>query len=113
MFNGIDEEILAELFGVSVETVRKMKGADDPRKNIVMVEEGLDVVRPEPGQRENGLEETICTLRVRENMGNPARADIYTPGAGRIASLNSIKLPILAEIHLSAERGVLYRVIKH
>ncbi|KAI4301096.1 hypothetical protein L6164_034412 [Bauhinia variegata] len=110
VLSGIDENLLAEIYGVRLETVRKIRGADDPRKNIVIVEEGMDVVRPEAaGHGENGLEETICTLRVRENVGSPARADIYTPHAGRIATLNSVKLPILADLQLSAERGVLYK----
>ncbi|XP_028758363.1 11S globulin [Neltuma alba] len=108
LFSRIHEQLLSEIYGVSVETVRKMKGADDTRKNIVLAKEGLAVVRPEPGPRVNGLEETICTLRVREHVGSAARADIYTPHAGRIATLNSIKLPILADLRLSAERGVLY-----
>ncbi|MED6204757.1 hypothetical protein PIB30_011729 [Stylosanthes scabra] len=111
VFSGISVNLLAEVFGVRVETARKMQGADDKRKNIVMVEGGLDVIRPEPGSRANvnGLEETICTLRVREAVGSAARADIYVPRAGRIATLNSIKLPILADLQLSAERGVLYK----
>ncbi|XP_054796613.1 11S globulin seed storage protein Ana o 2.0101-like [Prosopis cineraria] len=109
LFSRIHEDLLSEIFGVRIETVTKMKGADDPRKNIVLVKEGLEVVRPDPGPRANGIEETICTLRVREHVGSAARADIYTPHAGRIATLNSIKLPILADLHLSAERGVLYK----
>ena len=111
VFSGINVNLLAQVFGVRVETARKIQGPDDKRKNIVMVEGGLDVVRPEPGSRANanGLEETICTLRVREAVGSAARADIYVPHAGRIATLNSIKLPILADLQLSAERGVLYK----
>ncbi|XP_030513522.1 11S globulin subunit beta-like [Rhodamnia argentea] len=58
---------------------------------------------------DNGLEETLCTLRLRENIDNPERADIYNPRGGRITTLNSFSLPILSYVQLSAERGVLYR----
>ncbi|KAL3726963.1 hypothetical protein ACJRO7_031809 [Eucalyptus globulus] len=57
----------------------------------------------------NGLEETLCTLRLRENIDNPERADIYNPRGGRITTLNSFSLPVLSNLQLSAERGVLYR----
>ncbi|KAI3442096.1 uncharacterized protein J3R85_001689 [Psidium guajava] len=57
----------------------------------------------------NGLEETLCTLRLRENIDNPERADIYNPRGGRITTLNSFSLPILNYVQLSAEKGVLYR----
>ncbi|KAI6693542.1 hypothetical protein NL676_021252 [Syzygium grande] len=57
----------------------------------------------------NGLEEILCTLRLRENIDNPERADIYNPRGGRITTLNSFSLPILSHLQLSAERGVLYR----
>lgn len=60
----------------------------------------------------NGFEETLCTLRLRENIDNPERADIYNPRGGRITTLNSFSLPILNYLQLSAERGFLYRVRK-
>lgn len=58
---------------------------------------------------DNGLDETICSMRMKENIGDASRADIYTPEAGRLATTNSHRLPILRWIQLSAERGVLYR----
>lgn len=58
----------------------------------------------------NGLEETFCSLRLKENIGNPERADIFSPRAGRISTLNSYNLPILRFLRLSAERGFFYRV---
>lgn len=58
----------------------------------------------------NGLEETLCSMRLRENIGNPSRAEIYTQGAGQISTLNSQKLPILYRLQLSAEKGHLHRV---
>lgn len=57
---------------------------------------------------QNGVEETLCTMRLTENIGDPSRADVYTPQAGRISTLNSYNLPILGHLRLSAERGVLY-----
>ena len=58
----------------------------------------------------NGVEETMCTLRIKENIGDPARADVFSPQAGRISTVNSYNLPILSWLQLSAERGFLYSV---
>lgn len=60
--------------------------------------------------RKNGLEETICSARIRENIIRPARADLYNPRAGRISTVNSLTLPILSYLRLSAEYVLLYRV---
>lgn len=121
---------------MDMETARRLQNENDNRNNIARVEGGLKVVRPprehggrgweeEPeGQRErdvgyggrggrsdmNGLEETLCSMRLRENIGNPSRADVYTQQAGHISTLNSHKLPILYWLQLSAEKGHLYRV---
>ena len=64
------------------------------------------------GDYDNGLEETFCSMRLKENIGDPSRADIFTPQAGRISTVNSFNLPILRHLRLSAERGVLYNVSK-
>lgn len=84
--------------------------------------ERLDIVLPgeeeeerwerDPYSGANGLEETLCTAKLRENLDEPARADVYNPHGGRISSLNSLTLPVLSWLRLSAEKGVLYRVIK-
>ncbi|KAK6940662.1 Cupin 1 [Dillenia turbinata] len=119
VLGGFDTRILAEVFGVSIETARKIQSVDDRRGNIVRVERGLSVVRPpltrEEEERErmrgsqpNGLEETICTSRLRENIEDASRADVYNPQAGRLRSVNSYVLPILDFLKLSAERGTLY-----
>ena len=63
------------------------------------------------GGRDNGIEETLCTLRLRENIHDPSRADIYNPKAGRISTLNSHNLPVLRWLQLSAEFGRLQRVM--
>ncbi|KAG8370422.1 hypothetical protein BUALT_Bualt14G0115200 [Buddleja alternifolia] len=60
-------------------------------------------------EQTNGIEETICTAKLRVNLDQPSRADMYNPRGGRIATLNSRKLPILSWLRLSAEKGVLYR----
>ncbi|KAK3028148.1 hypothetical protein RJ639_039009 [Escallonia herrerae] len=122
IFRGFDVEALAEAFNVDTETARKLRGENDERGHIVRVERGLQVIRPqmsreeqerqeqEQGQeRGNGLEETICSARLRENINDPSRADIYNPRAGRLTNVNSFNLPILRFLQLSAQRGVLHR----
>ncbi|KAL2230086.1 UNVERIFIED_CONTAM: 11S globulin seed storage protein Jug r 4 [Sesamum indicum] len=118
IFNGFDDEILADAFGVDVQTARRLKGQDDLRGRIVRAER-LDIVLPgeeeeerwerDPYSGANGLEETLCTAKLRENLDEPARADVYNPHGGRISSLNSLTLPVLSWLRLSAEKGVLYR----
>ncbi|XP_022995606.1 11S globulin subunit beta-like [Cucurbita maxima] len=139
IFYAYDDRVLAEIFNINVETARKLRGEDDLRRNIIKVEGELEVIKPprshggrrgeereweeeqeEERERErehrqrrrwadNGLEETICSLRLKENIGDASRADIYTPEAGRLSSTNSHRFPILRWLQLSAERGVLYR----
>lgn len=121
IFSGFSVETLAEAFGVSTETARRLQGQDDQRGNIVFVEGGLHAIRPQQGEYEeeqeqryrttNGLEETICSMRLKQNIANPTRADIYSENGGRITTLNGQKLPILNFLQMSAERGVLYQVI--
>lgn len=120
---------MAEAFGVSREVVRKLKTADDKRGTIVRVERGLEVVGPRRGREEeekeerrregeeerrrredNGLEETLCSVRLRENIGDPLKADFYSREGGHITTLNSQKLPVLRLLQLSAEKGRLRRV---
>ncbi|EXB63053.1 Legumin A [Morus notabilis] len=56
----------------------------------------------------NDLKETFCSMRLKENIDDPSRADIFTPQAGRINTVNSFNMLILRHLRLSAERGVLY-----
>lgn len=58
----------------------------------------------------NALEETICSMKIRANIEDPERADVYTVEGGRISTLTSFDLPVLQYIQLSAKRGHLYRV---
>ncbi|XP_047326111.1 11S globulin seed storage protein 1-like [Impatiens glandulifera] len=116
VFHGIEEEFLVQIFGIDRETARKLRGEDDKRGHIVRVEQSFQVISP-PSRREeqerrsndNGLEETICSTKLIENINDPSRADIFNPQAGRFNTLTSYDLPILKSLKLSAERGVLYR----
>lgn len=58
----------------------------------------------------NGFDESICSMKMKENIDEPMKADLYKPNGGRITFLNSQKLPILKYIQMSANRGVLHRV---
>ncbi|XP_078151250.1 cocosin 1-like [Carex rostrata] len=57
----------------------------------------------------NGLDENFCTIKIRQNINDPNRADIFNPQGGRITRLNSQKLPILNIVQMSATRVVLRR----
>ncbi|KAA8543371.1 hypothetical protein F0562_021134 [Nyssa sinensis] len=123
VLRGFDLKLLAEAFGVDTEIARKLQGEDDRRGHIIRVERGLQVIRPSlsreeeeeqeqeerEGRRGNGLEETICSMRLRENINDPSRADVFNPRAGRLSTVNSMNLPILNFLQLSAEKGFLYR----
>ncbi|KAK7245364.1 hypothetical protein RIF29_40204 [Crotalaria pallida] len=61
------------------------------------------------GGGRNGLEETICTIRLRHNIGQSTSPDIYNPQAGKVKTLTSLDLPILRWLGLGAEHGSLYR----
>ncbi|PIN00829.1 hypothetical protein CDL12_26661 [Handroanthus impetiginosus] len=127
VFRGFKVRPLSEAFRVDEETARLLRGENDTRGHIIRAEQGIQFVSPtlreEYGRREgqygrgegpyytrdNGIEETICTAEIKENLDKPSRADIYNPRAGRFSTLNSLTLPILRFIRLSAARGVLYR----
>ncbi|CAK8543593.1 unnamed protein product [Lathyrus sativus] len=61
------------------------------------------------GQKGNFLQETICTLKLHENLADSSRADVFNPRAGRITSANSLTLPVLKLLHLSAQWVKLYK----
>ena len=121
---GLNPEFLAQAFNVDMKIIKKLQDNQENRGTIVKVKDRLQVIKPprmEHEEREerqherrqrgdNGLEETFCTMRIKENIADPERADIFNPQAGRISNLNSFKLPILRHLGLSAERGVLYNV---
>ncbi|KAJ4971897.1 hypothetical protein NE237_004996 [Protea cynaroides] len=105
VFNGFDTHLLSEAFGVDEETARRLQGENDDNR-------GEEEEEREPGERgrryANGLEETLSSVRLRENLGDPTRADVYSEQGGCISSHNSHKLPVPNYLRLSAERGVLY-----
>lgn len=115
ILRGFSTESLAAAFGIDMELARKLQCRDDTRGEIVRAENGLEVLRPSRREEEerksnNGLEETYCSMKIKQNIGDPRRADVFNPRGGRITTLNSEKLPILRFIQMSAERVVLYRV---
>ncbi|KAE8696883.1 Legumin A [Hibiscus syriacus] len=123
-----DREFLAQAFNVDTSLIRKLQEVRGNKGSIIRLKERLEVVSPprmeeeereerreeersrehHRGGRGNGLEETFCAMRVKENIADPERADILNPQAGRISTLNRYNLPILQALGLSAERGVLY-----
>lgn len=68
--------------------------------------------REREGQKDNSLEETVCTLKLHENIADPSRADVFNPRAGRITTANSLTLPVLKSLHLSAQWVNLYKVVR-
>uniref|UniRef100_A0A7N0UYF6 Cupin type-1 domain-containing protein n=1 Tax=Kalanchoe fedtschenkoi TaxID=63787 RepID=A0A7N0UYF6_KALFE len=138
VFSGFEIDWLSQVFNVDRNVIEKLQGQNDQRGNIVRVQGGLQVIQPphmtehEQGRRgesewprgqgerghggrrgrgddDNGFEETLCNIRLRENIDDPERAAIYTPRGGRVSTINSFNLPVLSWLDLSAERGVLYQ----
>ncbi|KAL0349032.1 UNVERIFIED_CONTAM: 11S globulin seed storage protein 1 [Sesamum angustifolium] len=123
IFSGFNEEFLAESFNIDPQLVRKLQSREDNRGIIVRAERPLRLVLPEYGREEqerqwqqgrgggyvNGLEETICSLKIRQNIEHVSTTHSYNPRGGRISTINSQTLPILGQLRLSAEKGVLYR----
>ncbi|KAL0376796.1 UNVERIFIED_CONTAM: Legumin B [Sesamum calycinum] len=123
VFSGFNEEFLAESFNIDPQLVRKLQSREDNRGIIVRAERPLRLVLPEYGREEqerqwhqgrgggyvNGLEETICSLEIRQNIEHASTTHSYNPRGGRLITMNSQTLPILGQLRLSAEKGVLYR----
>ncbi|CAL1396347.1 unnamed protein product [Linum trigynum] len=124
IFQAFDEQFLAEAFNIDTDLARRIKNENDNRGIIVRVEEQLQFLSAEFSEEEresssrggrsgrwtaNGIEETFCTARLKHNINDPSRADIYNPRAGRLTTINSFNLPILQYIQLSAQKGFLYR----
>ncbi|KAF3570360.1 hypothetical protein F2Q69_00060459 [Brassica cretica] len=124
MLNGFDPQVLAQALKIDVRLAQELQNKQDNRGNIVRVRGPFQVARPPlrrsyesekwrhprgPPQspQDNGLEETICSMRTHENIDDPARADVYKPNLGRVTSVNSLTLPILQFVRLSATRGII------
>ncbi|KAK8940965.1 Glutelin type-A 1 [Platanthera zijinensis] len=124
LLRAFDTKLLAEALGVPEELAQKIQ-REDSRGEMVMVSEGLKLIRSSSrssgGEEEaeheretrdgagdrNGLEEALCTYRLRQNIDNPRQADYFNPQAGWITKLSAQKLPILRRLRLSARRGVM------
>ncbi|XP_073118745.1 11S globulin seed storage protein Ana o 2.0101-like [Henckelia pumila] len=119
IFAGFDQDLLAEALNVDTQTISKLQSKDDERGVIVRAEklhlslpeyeEEREREREPGGGGYNGLEETFCTAKIRENIDHPSRADEYNPRGGRLSTVNSHSLPILSYLRLSAQKGVLYK----
>lgn len=124
VFSGLAAETVVESFDINEELARKVQGMDDTRGSMVIVEGGLDVLSPtqeeerrrreEEREREregrNGLEETLCTLRLVHQLAEATDADKYNPRGGHLTGLNTPNLPVLKYVQLGVDRGVLYKV---
>ncbi|XP_050206418.1 11S globulin seed storage protein Ana o 2.0101-like [Mercurialis annua] len=121
MFCGLDSSLLAEAFNIDEQLARKLQSENDNRGNIVRVEGDLEVTRPSRSQQEreeeeerkfdrrpfNGIEETFCSMRLKENIADASRADVFVPEVGRLSTVNSHNLRILRALQLSASHVVL------
>ena len=129
---GFSTRSLAETLGVELETARKLQQNQRSRL-FARVEHGQQLSlpgparsrHPSPRQRddhemmqqlhetynssanENGVEEVVCSLRVKHNADNPEDADIYVRDGGRMNIVNRFKLPVLKYLGLGAERVIL------
>lgn len=124
IFSAFDPELMAEAFNVPVDLVRRMQQSED-RSLIVRVDRGeMRVLSPDEAEEEeeeycrrrtrymglevNGLEETICTMRLRHSLDNRREADVFSREGGRLNILNEHKLPILRYLDMSAEKGHMF-----
>ncbi|KAM5563476.1 prunin 1 Pru du 6.0101-like [Rosa sericea] len=126
IFAGFDTQLLADALNIDQQTAQRLQGQNDNRPQIVRVQGRFDFVEPPRSQREerqmqgqqmqgqqgqyeqNGMEELFCHMQMKQNIGKPKMADVYSPQAGRISTLNSFSMPILRLLRLSAERGFFY-----
>ncbi|GER52263.1 11S seed storage globulin B [Striga asiatica] len=110
IFAGFEQEFLAEALNVDPDIIRWLQGKENNMGAIIRTE-SLGLVLPEWGSHEKEREGGYANgLKIRENIDNPSKADVYNPRAGRVTRLNGHKLPILNYLRLSADRGVLYKV---
>ncbi|KAK7843082.1 11s globulin subunit beta [Quercus suber] len=122
VFGGFDRRSLVESLNIREDLVDKIQSQrEDQRGNIVNVQDDLQLIAPgreddeeredrqQEGRRENGIEETFCTQRLKYNADDPQLADFYNPRAGRVTTLNSYVFPILERLQLSVVRGFLHK----
>lgn len=115
IFNGFDAELLAEAFQVPRDLVRKMQQGSSREGLIVKCNEEMSFLRPDEQEEElssrNGVEETVCTRKIRYDMNTHKESDLYSREAGRVNIVNEHKLPILRFLGISAEKAHLFPVI--
>jgi len=134
--SGFAPEFLEHAFVVDRQIVRKLQGENEEEEKgaIVTVKGGLSVIsppteeqqqRPEEeekpdcdekdkhcqSQSRNGIDETICTMRLRHNIGQTSSPDIFNPQAGSITTATSLDFPALSWLKLSAQFGSLRKVL--
>ncbi|KAL1350230.1 hypothetical protein HN51_014352 [Arachis hypogaea] len=119
VFSGFSTEFLLHGFQVNEDIVKNLRGENESEEQgaIVTVKRGLSILVPaerrqsyqQPGNFNNGIEETICTASVKMNIGKSTSADIYNPQAGSVRTVNELDLPILNRLGLSAEYGSIHR----
>ena len=121
VFAGFDTRLLADALNIDQQTAQQLQGQNDNRPQIVRVQGRLDFVQPPESMREerqlqgqqgrqgqNGFEEVFCHMKMKQNIGKPSMADVFSPQAGRISVLNGLSMPVLRHLRLSAERGFFY-----
>ncbi|KAL9661299.1 hypothetical protein QQ045_026123 [Rhodiola kirilowii] len=115
IFSGFDSRLLAQAFGVSPELLERMQ--QETERGFIVNAQEMSLIRPEEeteeqgrgrGRKMNGLEETMCSSRIRYNLDRKGEAEVYSREAGRINVVNENKLPILQYLDMSAERAHLF-----
>ncbi|KAK4732086.1 hypothetical protein R3W88_025074 [Solanum pinnatisectum] len=96
IFRAFDTELFAEAFDIPTEIVKKMQEEQTERQQ--WWEEIIG----------NGLEENICTMKIRTNIETQRRADIFSRQAGKVNHVGRQKLSILEYIDMSASEGTIY-----
>ncbi|XP_074286890.1 11S globulin seed storage protein 2-like isoform X1 [Silene latifolia] len=126
IFSTFDSELMAEAFNVPEDLIKRMQQSQD-RSLIVRAEKGqMRILSPRSLEEEeedeerrrskymgllddvNGLEETVCTMRLRHNLDNRREADVFSRRGGRLNIVNQHKLPILRELDMSVEKGHMF-----
>ena len=135
IFSVFDTSLMAEAFGVPEEVISRMQQTQD-RSFIIRAEKGEMRILAPKGECDtgcdeeehetrrsshgraqiglmgvNGLEESICTMKLRHSTLNRKDSDVYTRRGGRLNIVNEHKLPILKHIDMSLEKGHMYPVI--
>ncbi|KAM0949301.1 putative rmlC-like cupin domain superfamily, rmlC-like jelly roll protein [Dioscorea sansibarensis] len=102
---GFDTDELTKFLRATRETVQSIQGDNDRRGHIVFVQQGFHVSRParqqqqqECGAKEdekkkmasNTITNTVCSLRTKENINDPSKADNAIFGPRWIINAHSV-----------------------